>query len=90
MAWLGMNLEIVNGELPKWESLAEEIDTIITNVNTQVVEAKEAWNGADSDKFVSDWEGTHRPQLMSVKNLITSLSTQLQGEIAEQRAKSSQ
>lgn len=77
MAWLGMNLEIVNGELPKWESLAEEIDTIITNVNTQVVEANEAWNGTDSEKFVSDWEGQHRPQLMSVKNLITSLSTQL-------------
>lgn len=90
MAWLGMNLEIVNGELPKWESLAEEIDTIITNVNTQVVEANEAWNGTDSEKFVSDWEGQHRPQLMSVKNLITSLSTQLQGEIAEQRAKSGQ
>lgn len=90
MAWLGMNLEIVNSELPKWENLAEEIQTIITNVNTQVVEANEAWNGTDSEKFVADWEGQHRPQLLAVKNLITSLSTQLQSEIQEQRAISGQ
>lgn len=82
--WLGMNLETVKGELPKWQNLVEELDGIITNVNTQVQAANEAWNGADSEKFVSEWEGQHRPQLEKVKGLISDLCNQLQSDISQQ------
>lgn len=85
MAWLGMNLEVVNGELPKWRNLAEEIGTIVTNVNTQVQAANEAWNGPDSDKFISEWEGTHRPQLEKIKGMIEALCDTLQSDINQQR-----
>ncbi|GAB3117378.1 hypothetical protein GCM10027055_28760 [Janibacter alkaliphilus] len=89
MAWLGMNLDVVNGELPKWENLIEEISTIVSDTNTQVQAANEAWNGADSDKFVSEWEGTHRPALEKIKGLIQELVGQLQSDINQQRETSS-
>lgn len=89
MAWLGMNLDVVNGELPKWENLIEEIGTIVSDTNTQVQAANEAWNGPDSDKFVSEWEGTHRPALEKIKGLIQELVTQLQSDINQQRETSS-
>ncbi|WP_435201421.1 WXG100 family type VII secretion target [Janibacter sp. GS2] len=79
-----MNLETVKGELPKWQNLVEELDGIINNVNTQVQAANEAWNGADSEKFVSEWEGQHRPQLEKVKGLISDLCNQLQSDISQQ------
>lgn len=82
--FLGMNLETVKGELPKWQNLIEEIDGIINNVNTQVQAANEAWNGADSEKFVSEWDGQHRPQLEKVKGLITELVDTLQSDISQQ------
>ena len=85
MAWLGMNLDVVNGELPKWTNLSEELNGVITAVNTQVQQANEAWNGADSEKFISEWEGTHRPQLEKIKAMIDQLSDQLQSDIAQQR-----
>ena len=85
MAWLGMNLEVVNGELPKWTNLSEELNGVITAVNTQVQAANDAWNGNDSEKFVSEWEGTHRPQLEKIKAMIDQLSDQLQSDIADQR-----
>lgn len=84
MAWLGMNLDTVKGELPKWQNLAEELGGVINNVNTQVQQANEAWNGTDSEKFVSEWEGTHRPALEKIKQLIEGLIEQLQGDIQQQ------
>lgn len=89
MAWLGMNLDTVQGELPKWQNLAEELGSIINDTNTQVQAANEAWNGADSDKFVSEWEGTHRPALEKIKGLIQELVGQLQSDINQQRETSS-
>ena len=84
MAWLGMNLETVKGELPKWQNLAEELNGVINNVNTQVQQANEAWNGPDSEKFVSEWEGQHRPALEKIKGLIEQLCEQLQSDIQQQ------
>ncbi|WP_157075004.1 WXG100 family type VII secretion target [Janibacter limosus] len=82
--FLGMNLDVVKGELPKWTNLAEELNGVITAVNTQVQAANEAWNGPDSEKFISEWEGQHRPQLEKIKALIESLVDQLQHETNEQ------
>lgn len=82
--FLGMNLDVVKGELPKWTNLAEELNGVITAVNTQVQAANEAWNGADSEKFISEWEGQHRPQLEKIKSLIESLVDKLQHETNEQ------
>lgn len=84
MAWLGMNLETVKGELPKWQNLAEELNGVINNVNTQVQQANEAWNGKDSDDFIADWEGQHRPALEKIKSLIEQLCEQLQSDIQQQ------
>ena len=84
MAWLGMNLDTVQGELPKWQNLNEELNGIINNVNTQVQAANEAWNGTDSEQFVSEWEGQHRPQLEKIKGLIEQLCEQLQRDIQQQ------
>lgn len=84
MAWLGMNLETVKGELPKWQNLAEELNGVINNVNTQVQQANEAWNGPDSEKFVAEWEGQHRPALEKIKGLIEQLCEQLQSDIQQQ------
>lgn len=84
MAWLGMNLDVVKGELPKWSNLSEELNTVITNVNTQVQQADEAWNGTDSEQFVQEWESQHRPQLEKIKSLIDSLVDQLGHETREQ------
>ena len=89
MAWLGMNLETVQGEIPKWNQLAEDINTIITTVNTQVQQANEAWNGKDSDDFIQDWEGQHRPALEKIKGLIENLHQQLQGDVQQQTEASS-
>lgn len=82
--FLGMNLDVVKGELPKWTNLAEELNGVITAVNTQVQAANEAWNGPDSEKFISEWEGQHRPQLEKIKSLIESLVDKLQHETNEQ------
>ena len=82
--FLGMNLDVVTGERPKWTNRAEELNGVITAVNTQVQAANEAWNGPDSEKFISEWEGQHRPQLEKIKALIESLVDQLQHETNEQ------
>lgn len=84
MAWLGMNLDVVQGELPKWTNLSEELGGVINNVNTQVQAANEAWNGTDSEQFVSEWDGTHRPQLEKIRGLIDQLCEQLQSDIQQQ------
>lgn len=84
MAWLGMNLDTVRGELPKWQNLGEELNGIINNVNTQVQQANEAWNGTDSEKFVSEWNDQHRPALEKIKQLIEQLVEQLQQDIQQQ------
>lgn len=89
MAWLGMNLDTVQGELPKWQNLAEELGSIINDTNTQVQAANEAWNGTDSEKFVSEWNDTHRPGLEKIKGLIEQLCDQLQSDINQQREASS-
>ena len=77
MAWLGMNLETVSGEIPKWSSLSEEVGSIINNTNTQVQAANEAWNGTDSDQFVGDWNDKYRPALEQIKQMIDQLVDQL-------------
>lgn len=84
MAWLGMNLDTVKGELPKWQNLSEELNGIIQNVTTQVQQANEAWNGTDSEQFVSEWEGTHRPQLEKIKTMIDELVEKLGSDIQQQ------
>ena len=84
MAFVGMNLDTVKGELPKWQTLGEDLETVITNVDTQVQEANDAWNGPDSDKFVSEWQGQHRAQLVAAKALVDHLTTTLSHEITEQ------
>lgn len=85
MSWLGMNLDTVTGELPKWQNLAEEIGNIINDTNTQVQAANEAWNGPDSEKFVSEWNDMHRPGLEKIKQLIEQLCEQLNADINQQR-----
>nr|WP_257908782.1 hypothetical protein [Janibacter limosus] len=67
MAFVGMNLDTVKGELPKWQTLGEDLQTVITNVDTRVQEANDAWNGPDSDKFVAEWQGQYRAQLVAAK-----------------------
>ncbi|QBF47552.1 hypothetical protein [Janibacter limosus] len=84
MAFVGMNLDTVKGELPKWQTLGEDLQTVITNVDTQVQEANDAWNGPDSDKFVAEWQGQYRAQLVAAKTLVENLTTTLGQEITEQ------
>ena len=84
MAFVGMNLDTVKGELPKWQTLGEDLETVITNVDTQVQEANDAWNGPDSDKFVAEWQGQYRAQLVAAKTLVENLTTTLGQEITEQ------
>ena len=84
MNWKGMNLEVVQGELPKWQNLSEEVGGVINNVNTQVQAANEAWNGTDSEQFVSEWDGNYRPALEKIKGLIDQLCDQLQLDIQQQ------
>lgn len=84
MAWLGMNLDTVRGELPKWQNLAEELNGVINNVSTQVQAANEAWNGTDSEQFVSEWNDQHRPALEKIRQLIEQLCNQLQSDIQQQ------
>ncbi|GAA1260022.1 hypothetical protein EEW87_015130 [Janibacter melonis] len=85
MAWLGMNLETVSGEIPKWSSLSEEVGSIINNTNTQVQAANEAWNGTDSDQFVGDWNDKYRPALEQIKQMIDQLVDQLTQDVNQQR-----
>ena len=85
MAWLGMNLETVAGEIPKWRNLSEEVGGIINNTNAQVQAANEAWNGTDSDKFVSEWNDQHRPALEKIKQLIDELCERLDADVQQQR-----
>ncbi|WP_156466093.1 hypothetical protein [Janibacter sp. Soil728] len=84
MSFVGMNLDIVKGELPKWQNLAQDLETVITSVDTQVQEANDAWNGPDSDKFVAEWQGQHRAQLVGAKTLVEHLTATLGHEITEQ------
>lgn len=85
MAWLGMNLETVSGEIPKWSNLAEEVQGIITNTDTQVQAANEAWNGTDSEQFVDDWNSKYRPALDQIKQMIEQLVQQLTQDVNQQR-----
>lgn len=84
MAWLGMNLDTVQGELPKWENLSEEINDVITKVQAQVTEADANWNGQDSEQFVQEWSSTHQPALVKIKALIDNLVQQLNADIQQQ------
>lgn len=82
--WLGMNLATVIAELAKWAQLIEEIAKIITDTDTQVQAADEAWNGDDSMRFVSTWNDTHKPNLESIKNMVQELHDKLDQDIRQQ------
>ncbi|UUZ44816.2 hypothetical protein LP422_21485 [Janibacter limosus] len=84
MAFVGMNLDTVKGELPKWQTLGEDLQTVITNVDTRVQEANDAWNGPDSDKFVAEWQGQYRAQLVAAKTPVENLTRPRGQEITEQ------
>lgn len=90
MAWLGMNLDTVKGELPKWVQLKEDLNNVITSVNTQVNEADQNWNGPDSEQFVSEWESNHRPNLERIVGLLEALEQQLNRDIAGQESASNE
>lgn len=85
MAWMGMNLETVAGEIPKWSNLSEEVQGIINNTNTQVQAANEAWNGTDSEQFVAEWNDKYQPALTQIKQMIDALVDQLTADVNQQR-----
>jgi uncharacterized protein YukE len=82
MAFIGMDVDAVRNLANQLNSKADEIDTIMNTLSSQLDGTQ--WVGTDADGFRSDWQGTHRAQLSAVAGALRDAATQATGNASQQ------
>ena len=87
MAIQGMDPEAVRSFATQLSTDAENIDTIVNSLTSQLGGVQ--WIGADASRFTGDWESTYRPQLQSVSNALRDAATVANANATQQEQASS-
>lgn len=85
MTRLGMDADAVEASAKKMQILASQITTIRHQADAAVALAKQGWFGEVVEMFVSDWNGTHLPRLLSAQQALEDYVQKLQRNVQDQR-----
>jgi len=86
MARLGMDDSIVENVANQLIGhVAEQINSVITNITSLVHEASGAWDGPDAVHFQGDWDSAHRPNLQAIHDAVVEFGNKAKAEVEQQR-----
>ncbi len=90
MSFTGMDIEQVESIAGQLKQQADQINNVITAINSLVGQLPAIWHGKDATEFVSWWDSQHRPNLQSAAHAIEGLGQAAMNNAAEQRAAAGQ
>ena len=85
MARLGMEVDVVEGLGRQLKSQAQQIQSVISQIENLVNQAVSSWDGKDSQVFHQWWTGEHKPNLTKLQHAIDGLGTSAINNASEQR-----
>lgn len=89
--FLGLDPELVGQMATRFEGEAQNINQLITQMNTLVSNNIPAnWKGPDAQQFQGDWESTLRQQLVTVENSLRNAATAARRNVSAQQNTSNQ
>lgn len=83
MAQLGADVDQLDALSQKFDTVAGEIQQMMSSLGTQIDGAW--WQGGDADRFRSDWQGTYRPQLQNVCEALQNTARTVRDQAGQQR-----
>ncbi len=87
MAFIGQDPEQVKNLAKQLDAKASEIKNVISQLTSTVNSVN--WQGQDAQKFKSDWQSHHVPQLNKVVDALQNASQSAKRNAAEQEQTSS-
>lgn len=87
MALIGQDVEQVRQLAAQLNSKAGDIQTVISQLSSAVNSVE--WRGSDAERFKSDWQGQHVPQLKQIVSALQEASQRATQNAAEQQQASS-
>jgi len=88
-SWEGMNPDVVEAQARILRGLSEEVVALMNKIEDEASQLAEAWHGDDSNKFATEWAGTHKPVFTMAAALLANMSDISQRSAGQQRATSS-
>lgn len=85
--YLGMNPSQVEQLISVLNEQAGKIDGIKSRLAGSV--SSTTWDGADAEKFKSDWTSVHANNLQRVADALREISTKARNELSQQQSTSS-
>ena len=87
MALYGQDIEQVKQLAAQLNSKAGDIQNVISQLTSAVNSVE--WRGPDAERFKSDWQGQHVPQLKQIVSALETASQKARTNAAEQQQASS-
>lgn len=87
MALYGQDIEQVRQLAAQLNSKAGDIQNVISQLTSAVNSVE--WRGPDAERFKSDWQGQHVPQLKQIVSALQNASQQANRNASEQQQASS-
>lgn len=81
----GMNVDVVEAEAKKIQTQSGQLEQLIKAVDAIMNNLDSNWNGADSNKFLADWRGSHKTALRRCVNDLQTISQTALREARDQR-----
>ena len=89
--FLGLDPELVGQMATKFETEAQNINNLISQMNSVVSSNIPAnWKGSDAQQFEGQWQSTLVPALRNVETALREASTTARRNVESQRTTSSQ
>lgn len=90
MTRLGMDADAVEVSAKKMQVISAQITSVRHQADFAVELARHGWFGEVVEMFVSDWNGTHLPKLLSAQQALDDYVQKLQRNIQDQRVTSNE
>lgn len=87
MALFGQDIAQVQQLATQLNSKASDIESVISQLTSAVNSVQ--WMGPDAERFKSDWQGQHVPQLRQVVSALQTASQNANRNASEQQQASS-
>lgn len=84
----GMNVDAVRTISNQLTQQAEQINTLIGSIGSQVSNAHENWSGPDSEQFQADWQNIYMPHLRQVEQDIRTYAQKAMTNVSNQESTS--
>ncbi|HRV69137.1 MAG TPA: WXG100 family type VII secretion target [Marmoricola sp.] len=84
MAQVGMDVDLVRGIGNQLKNKANDIETIITQIDNLINQAIGAWQGNDANQFRDWWNQQHRPAMSRAAEAVEGLGQSAMNNADEQ------